>query len=219
LATANRGAFLALAFGIVYSFWIFRRLLNPVRLTLVLAGICALYFGVQLVLDQFTYAASIMDRLTATRFEGVVPDNRTGTWVPALERSFEHIFIGHGPWYDVGVGLTAKAWPHNAYIYNLYTLGLVGLSAMLLIRYRVLKISVDRLRANPPGRNRGLAVNLMGVLHIQLIMHFLHMIRTDFERPGDDIYIYVVWMLFGLIVATANIQDEQRRRAATTASD
>jgi hypothetical protein len=214
LATANRGAFVALVVGIGYALWVFRRAFNPVRFALIAGAIVALFAGVQTVLGQFTYAASIFDRLSATTFEGIVPDNRGGAWLPALERSFEHIFIGHGAWYDTGSGLSARAWPHNAYIFNLYALGLLGLSAMLLLRYRVFKISFDQVRAHPPGAGNGLAANLMGILHVQLVMHFLHMMRTDFERPGDDVYIYIVWMLFGLVVATANIQSERARREA-----
>ena len=210
LATANRGAFVALVVGVGYSFWIFRRFLGLGRVMVLVGAIVALFAGGELVLKKFTYAASATERVMATTFEmGVVPDNRRGAWIPALSRSMEHPIVGHGPWYDTGIGLEKKAWPHNAYIFNLYTLGIVGLAAMLLIRYRVFKISWDAVRRYPPGKGQGLASSMMGILHILLVMHLLHMGRTDFERPGDSIYIFIVWMLFGLIVAAARIQKEK----------
>jgi len=216
MATANRGAFVALVIGIGYSFWVFRRFLGVGRVMILVGAVVALFVVGEMMMRQYTHAASITQRVMATQFEGVVPDNRGGAWLPALSRSMEHIFVGHGPWYDTGVGLEAKAWPHNAYIFNLYTLGLLGLSAMLLVRYRVFKICFDGVRKFPPGRGQGLASTTMGILHILLVMHLLHMGRTDFERPGDSIYIFFVWMLFGLIVATARIQEEAARLRNST---
>jgi O-antigen ligase len=219
LATANRGAFVALVIGMGYSFWIFRRFLGLARVMVLIGAIVALFAAGELVLKKFTYAASITQRVMATEFEmGIVPDNRRGAWVPALEGSMEHPFTGHGPWYDLGSGLERKSWPHNAYIYNFYTLGLLGLSAMLLVRYRVFKISLEGVRKYPPGRGGGLSSSVMGILHVLFVMHVLQMGRTDFERPGDNLYIFVVWMLFGLIAATARIQKDVHAPPAGAAS-
>ncbi len=207
-ATANRGAFVALVAGILYSGWVFRRFLNPLRVLALSAAVVGLFVAVQLTLDRFTYAASVTDRLMSTTFEGVVPNNREGAWLPALRGAREHIFVGHGAWYDLGIGLTSKAWPHNAYIYNLYTLGVLGLLAMLLVRYRLFRISFDPIRRHPPGPGRGSAMSLLGIMHVLFVMHLLQMGRTDFERPGDFVYIYIAWLLFGLVVAATRITNQ-----------
>lgn len=219
LATANRGAFAALVVGIGYSFWIFRRSLGVARIMVLIGAIVALFAAGEVVLTQYTNAASITQRMMETTFEGGIPNNRAGAWLPALQRSMEHIFVGHGPWYEPGIGLEKKAWPHNAYIFNLYTLGVLGLSAMLLIRYRVFKISFDGVRKYPPGKGQGFATTMMGILHVLLVMHLLHMGRTDFERPADTIYIFVAWMLFALIAATARIQAQAHAPPGMLESD
>jgi len=213
LSTANRGAAAALVVGFAYALWVFRRYLNAASLMIIVAAAAAIVVGGEIVLEKYTYAVSVTQRLMDTTFEGGVPNNRGGAWIPALKGSLEHVFVGHGPWYDIGIGLEAKAWPHNAYIFNLYTLGLLGLSAFLLVRYKLFRISWDHIRRDPPRRGCTPAANMMGVLHVQFVMHLLHMGRTDFERPGDNVYIFLAWMLYGLIVATGRILDREEREA------
>ena len=210
LATANRGAtaglLLAFALALVY----FRRTIGAARLvlmvTLGLAGLVAL----DTVLSEKTIAVSVIDRFTHTEFEGVVPDTRTMTWKPAVLEALERPFIGHGPYYDTGVGLTRRFWPHNGYIFYFFTLGLLGLGAFLWVIWRVFRES--RLWRHPALRRTPLG-NFLALAQIWLLVLAFEQQRTDHQR--DDIYPYIVWMCFGVVVAAASIA---RRRIAESAN-
>lgn len=202
MATANRGAFLALTIGVTYSMWVFRSYMNPVRYVILLTSFALLFGLTQLWISQQEYAVSVIDRLMHTHMIGVVPDSREGLYGPILERCKEHIFIGHGPHYRLGLGLKKLFWPHNGYIYFLFTLGLFGLTSFLLICYRLFRMSSIYKRPFIHGTTEGM---IMSVLHVQLVVFLLAQLRTDHQRDHDYVYIYIVWMLFGLIVAAYNI--------------
>ncbi|MEE9270491.1 MAG: O-antigen ligase family protein [Candidatus Krumholzibacteria bacterium] len=215
LATANRGAFFSFIFGVIYFLYVFRHRFNLVRYVIVISAILAFFSVAQLMLDRYTLAASITQRVVGTEFIGWVPDSRVGVWEAPLRRSTEHLFFGHGPFYGVAPGLERMLWPHNAYIYYLYTLGLLGLTAFMLIVYRVARTSF---------RHRSLVVRntfvgtVMGILHIQLAMFLLEQLRTDHQRNTDFVYIYIAWMLFGLIVAAGKLIREREKAAAVATS-
>ena len=212
LATANRGAFFGFVLGIVYFLWIFRKRFSLTRYVVFITLAVGLFATGQVLLDKYTYSASITQRIMATEFEGVVPDTRTNTWQPALEESTKHIILGHGPQFRLGIGLEHLLWPHNSLIFFLYTLGLLGLIAFLLILYRVFRLSMYHQKPFLAGTNLR---TLTALLQIQLVMNFFEQMRTDHQR--DDVYIYVVWMFFGLVVAASNIiRDREEALTART---
>ncbi|MFQ5511636.1 MAG: O-antigen ligase family protein [Candidatus Krumholzibacteriia bacterium] len=213
LATANRGAFFGLVIGFVYFLYVFRSRFNLVRYVIVISAMLSFFLGAQLLLDKYTLAASVTQRMLGTQFEGLVPDSRVGVWEVPLRRSLEHIFVGHGPYFGITPGLERMFWPHNAYIYYLFTLGLLGLASFLMIVYRVAKTSF--LHGHPAARGT-FAGSVMGILHVQLLIFLFEQLRTDHQRNTDFVYIYIVWMLFGLIVATGKLI---RARANALASE
>jgi hypothetical protein len=210
LATANRGALIQLVGGLIYLMFVFRKQLTLFRLVAIITAFVAFFAAGQLFLDRFTLAASITERLIGTEFVGIVPDTRVGTWSTVLIRSRDHIIIGHGPWFRTGVGLEYMLWPHNSYIFYLYMLGIFGLSAFLLICLKLVLIS---RKYSTPDRLATFSGKIMGVLHIQLIMFLVGQIRTDHQRNSDYTYMFFVWMLFALIVATAKIIRNRERQA------
>ena len=207
LATANRGATAGLLLGLTLALVYFRRAIGAPRLVLLvclgLAGLVAF----DTVLSEKTIAVSVLDRFVETEFEGVVPDTRTMTWKPAILGALERPFIGHGPYYDTGVGLTKRYWPHNGYIFFFYTLGLLGVGAFLWVMWRVYRES--RLWRHPAVRGTPLGT-FLALAQIWLFVLAFEQLRTDHQR--DDIYPYIVWMCFGVVVATASIA---RRRIAS----
>jgi Na+/melibiose symporter-like transporter len=50
---------------------------------------------------------------------------------------------------------------------------------------------------------------IMSVLHVQLTIFLIVQLRTDHQRDHDYVYIYIVWMLFGLIAATYRLIRER----------
>jgi len=214
LSTANRGAFIGLFIGGVWLIYLFRRQVSPLKIIIAVAGVVAFMTVAQLALLQQEYAVSVVDRLAASRFEGVVPENRVMTWLPALQRSMEHIFIGHGPYFETGLGLRFQFWPHNAYLYYLYTLGMVGLGSYLWIVWRSWKASNLHREAGIDGTDIG---TIMKLLQVWLVVHTAVQMRTDHQR--SDVSMFLTWMMFGLIGATAAIIQDRLasiRRGATS---
>jgi len=215
LATANRGAVVSLGVAFLYALWVFRRHMNLVRYVVLISAVVVTFTFAQTFLERYTLAASVTDRLTGTRFEGWTPDSRVGVWGPVFERSLDHIFIGHGPWYDVGSGLTKVFWPHNGYLFYLYTLGLFGLSTFLVIVYKIARISLRYPHPLAAGSFVGIGLSVFGVQLVQLL---LAQMRTDHQRSTDTIYMFIVWLLFGLIAAAGNMLRQRETAAADEAN-
>jgi len=216
LATANRGAGAGFAVAVVLGLVLFRsRMPFHVQVIVVLSSV-SLFLGAQMVLERYTVAASLMDRFTATEFEGVVPDTRKDTWVPALRGALERPFIGHGPWYDPGRGLVRKLWPHNGYLFYFYTIGVFGLSAFLWIIYRVFRCVMIWRHPALKGTDVG---DMLRLALIWLVTMAVEQMRTDHQR--DDIYPYIVWLCFGFGVAAWNVarrRIEREEKASTDAT-
>lgn len=208
MATANRGAFLALVFGVCYSLWVFRSRMNLARYIVVVGSFVGLFMVAQLILERNAIAVSVIDRLLHTQMVGYVPETRAGMYPKLLERCMEHIFIGHGPHFAIGAGLQKLMWPHNGYLFFLFTLGLLGFGCFLAICYRLIRVSLSFTRKAIRNTDLGM---IAAVLHVQLVVLLIVQLRTDHQRDGDFVYIFIVWMFFGLVVAAYNVI--QRRLA------
>jgi hypothetical protein len=200
LSSGNRGAFVAFTVGVLWLLFLLRRQIPPTRMViLILAGVAAIAAS-EMLLERYSVATSVVDRLLNSEFEGVVPENRTMTWRPALEKGLESPIIGHGPYYETGRGLEARFWPHNAYIYYFYTIGLIGLGAFLWILFRTLQLTRVHRAPGVDGTDLG---TIMKLLQVWLISSSIAQLRTDHQR--DDIYMFIIWLMIGLVAATHRI--------------
>jgi hypothetical protein len=206
LATANRGAFVSLVVGLLYLGYLFRREISFVKLVGVASLLVALFFTTTYFLHTYTPAASIDKRLLNTEFEGITPDNRVGAWWPAFKLALEKPILGRGPYYAIAPGLDKLAWPHNAYIFHFYTIGIFGVLSFIVIQ--VMLFFRSRRWARRRVSKKTLADTMIIVFHAQLTMNILQLMRTDYQR--DDVYPYIVWMLYGLIVATERILERRQ---------
>jgi hypothetical protein len=212
VATANRGAFLSMAIGGAYALYLFRKEISVARMAVLIGAVALLFSVSELVLTKYTPAVSLTQRVMGTRIKGIVPDTRKNTWLPALRKSLDHPFVGHGPHYNIGKGLTYQMWPHNGFIYFFYTVGIFGLLAFLAVVYHVWRYSLNfRL---PHVRGSPLA-DLARVLNASLIITFIQQMRTDHQR--DNVYPYMIWLLFGLVAATGiALEALSQKRASET---
>jgi O-antigen ligase len=204
MATANRGAGVGFAIGVFYFFYLFRHRISVTKMAVIFGGIVVLLAVTETLLTRYTYAVSLSDRFITTSFEGVVPNNRVGTWAPAFKASLDHPFIGHGPHFQLEGGLEGLAWPHNGYIFYMYTIGMLGLLAFLGVVFRVWQYSWSFKLPGAAGTDLG---DISRILHIILTVMLVEQLRTDHQR--DDIYPFIVWLEFGLITATALVIRER----------
>jgi hypothetical protein len=198
VATANRGAAVGFAIGGCYSLYLFRKQISLPRMIMIIATVVGLFAAAEAVLTRYTYATSLADRFLGTEFQGIVPDTRVTTWKPALEEAMKHPFIGHGPSYNLGEGLSKRLWPHNGFIFYMCTIGVIGLLTFLAIIYRVVQYSLSFRTKGIQGTPLG---DLSRILHVILVVMLFQQNRTDHQR--DDMYPFIVWMIFGMVTATA----------------
>ncbi len=206
LATANRGATSGLILAFFLALIYFRKRLGAARIALLIIGGTVGLVVFDTFLSERTLAVSVLDRFSNTTFEGVVPENRTMTWGPTLNEALEKPFFGHGPYYDTGLGLKKRMWPHNGYLFYFFTLGLFGVLTFAWVLVKVYRESrmwrAKGIRDTPLG-------TFMALSQIWFWVLLLEQMRTDHQR--DDIYPFIVWMCFGVIVTGAAIA---RRRLA-----
>lgn len=122
------------------------------------------------------------------------------TWLPSLKKWLEHPFVGSGPWFEIGKGLSYQFWPHNAYLFYLQTLGLLGFGAFMWIMWRVLKLTM-MFRSRTTEHDD--VMDLLVLLHVWFFVFAVEQLGIDHQR--EDIYPFLVWFFFGIIVATAGI--------------
>jgi hypothetical protein len=201
-STVTRGAFISLTVGMVYLAYVTRRDLNFPRLVVIAGAFVALAFIVDTLVAQYTVSGSLFGRMLETTFKnGVVPENRAAAWSGALSRGFERPFIGHGPGWDFTKTLGVELWPHNAYLYYFNITGLFGLSAFVFLLVRLVQASLSGVRSSI--MHDSFPEALMKPLHVALVIFIIDQIKIDYLR--NDIYMYFVWLLFGLIAATRNV--------------
>jgi hypothetical protein len=212
LSTGNRGGVVGLAVAMGYGLYQFRRQLGFQRLVIIITGILAIIVGANWYLVNYTYATSPFERLLNTQMVGVVPETRTMTWWPSIQKSMQHPFVGTGPFFEIGKGLTFQFWPHNAYLYYLQTIGLVGLGAFLWIMTRVGKMSLGFRKY---GNERDQLGDLLALMHVSLVVFAIQQLRSDHQN--SDIYPYHLWFIFGVITVTdrlVRLRMESRAREA-----
>jgi len=207
LTTVTRGAFFSLSAGLIYMTYISRKELNFVRLVTIATALIVIILSLEFVVSKYTISGSLFQRIVNTTFEkGLVPKNRASAWGGAIERGMEHPFIGHGPGWDFTKGLNVGLWPHNAYLFYFNIVGLFGLSAFLLLLYRLFKASLIGIHASLVQSS--FSMGFMKIMHVVLIIFIVDQIKIDYLRNG--IYSYSIWLLFGLLTATKNIITQQK---------
>jgi O-antigen ligase len=221
IATANRGGFLVLIGAGGWFLLLFRSQLGTARAVgLGLAGIMLLSIA-SLVIINFTDFPGLFERLEATEIdESGIPDTRVKTWTGIAPLIEQHPIIGHGPhFYQLDEpapypGFEHPFWPHNLYLYLLYTVGTVGLFAWLVffasLGYRILKgLRAPGLGSGPDDLPRGLVK--LGAIMIPIIL--IDQLKIEFLRSQLIDYWHYLFVLFGIWIALADNLRTRSREA------
>ncbi len=157
----------------------------------------------------------IYERLMSTQMKGITPDTRSG-WPFVIEKILEKPVLGHGPrlvttsdydervrWPKGQIGF----YPHNLYLYILYSMGLVGFLAYgiwaigylnILRRLNKMLGVEDEFVAGLP--RLGIIVFLV-FLFDQMKVEFLRWYFLDFQ--------HYLSALFGMFCGLANVAKSQ----------
>ncbi|MFN0152330.1 MAG: O-antigen ligase family protein [bacterium] len=210
VSTANRGGLIGLAIAIGYLLWLTRREFKIVRYTFVFLALFTILPIFDFYLSTYRDGDSILNRMAATEVgTNLVPDTRTEVWALGWAAFKEHIFVGHGLYFDYRV----IAQPHNGYLWSLITVGILGTIPFVLILIKLLWESGKRMRGNL--ERGGFASGLLTVLHVQIATFVVVQLRTDYQRSPS--YVYMMWVIFGLTLVCMRLVDEERRRKRAAA--
>ncbi len=211
-STITRGAFISLMVGLIYLAFICRKDLNIVKITILVAVLIFVMVSIDTFMTKYTVSGSLFHRLVGTTFErGFIPDTRVDSWTGAVDRWLRHPIIGNGPGWDFTHGIEAGLWPHNGYLFILNITGIFGLIAFLFLLYRLVRVSIKQVGVSLTDAS--FARSLMKVLHVCLVIFIVDTAKIDFLR--NNIYLYFVWIFFGMIGATAKqIAREEEAAAA-----
>ena len=204
LATGNRGGFLSfLLSGFLYAY-VFRKKIGMQKTIIFLISFFLILISSSYIMIKYTDYNVVYKRLLGTQMEGIVPDTRSG-WTFVVEKIFEKPVLGHGPrlvtrgeykeqvkWPKGEIGF----WPHNLYLYILYTTGLIGFAAYCLLGFAYLRtLSKLRLRFNE-NDNFLSGLPVLGI--IIFIVFLFDQMKIEFLRPALLDYQHYIFALLGM---------------------
>ena len=207
--TVNRGGALIWVLGGLYYLWLRRGRIRWARIALVFPIFVLISIPLEVIGGKWFSRLALITRIANTQFQRGIPDTRIVAWNAILRRIPEHLWVGHGPYYDLRGGTGAVYWPHSAYLFYFFTTGFVGFLIFCWLIGKVIFLSRPRGRVD--FEKGPFATAAVAVVHIQVTMFALAQIRDEHQR--GNVYIYVMWLLFGLAVVAARLAREQRERA------
>lgn len=224
VATGNRGGFLVLVGASMMLLWMFRHLLGVAR-TLQLAIVGVVLFSISAAITvNYTDFDRLFDRLLATELEEGIPDTRTVVWPMAWEEIQKKPIFGHGPRLRLEdeelrgkyKGHVIIFFPHNLYLFLLFTIGITGLLAFLIYLatplFRCWRLS-KRIVDDPET----LSLAKIGI--VVMTVFFIDQIKVEFMRYSQVDYWHFVFALLGFLIAFCDrTEAEWRSRGDVRAS-
>lgn len=205
VATGSRGSFLSLVGGGLIFLWAFRKQLGVVAVAKIVVVASVLFTCAALIIVNYTNFNVLFDRLSDTEIgDSGVPDTREKAFELTIERIPEALLVGHGPRMVLIDEYVRRikgyqplgGYPHNLYLFLLYTLGMLGLLAYLILFLRLMlwwkraaRCSVeDSMLSGVPK----LALVLMVVFLVdQLKIEFLRAQFADMQHV-----MFTLWAIF-----------------------
>ena len=216
IATANRGGFLVLIGGAGLFLIMYRTQLG-IRRTLRLAtvGVFLLAF-MSIIVINFTNYGQMYERLQATELEGGLPDTRVGTWSNIAPAIAEQPLLGHGPrlrlYNDMASpypGTEVFNYPHNLYLFLLYTVGAAGLIAYLwFFGWLILRFKAGTRGSSGDSLTEGFVK--LGLL--LMIVFLVDQIKIEFLRIGFIDYWHFLFAFFAMFLGFADLARSGRSR-------
>jgi O-antigen ligase len=220
VATGNRASFLVLLAMFPAMLFVFRRQLGAKRVVLYsLGGASVLAVAASVAVAVSGFGQMFMRLETVTEMEGGIPATRQQGWPVALEKIRQNPWFGEGPYFwtaedaertgelrvefeELGELSTAfDPYPHSLYLYQLRTVGVFGLVALLAFFLRAWGILYFSTRRESRGDYRSAFVRL-GLLLIPAFL--VAQITLEFNRPHTMDYAQFIFALVGLLIGSSD---------------
>lgn len=215
VATGNRGGVVSLVLGTIMMLFLFRKKLGIGRIIIVGISGVGVFAAAAIIIIQNTQFDRLYERIAATELKYGIPETRMDPWKIAVDRISQKPFLGHGPrvQFDPETIYNARLdWiaghPHNLYLFLLYTVGIVG-----LVAYLILFAAIYRYLWGARNNNfkdelvRGLprlGIVLMTVFLVdQMKVEFLRFALADYQQ-----YMYAIW---GFLLAAVGVLKQEQK--------
>ena len=215
VATGSRGEFLLLIGGFVVYLWLFRRRLGVARAIGFAVGGVVTLTATALIVVSFTPFGELFDRLEQTEFsQKAIPDTRQALWPPAWREIVKNPVVGNGPrfrFYQEDRGAryedhTYIKYPHNLYLFLLFTVGIPGLALFMLILLTIIR-RCWRAMARPNGPPYFLDLARTGV--IVILLFIIDGLKIDQMRLNLSDYWHFFFGLCGVFMAVCDRIEKQ----------
>jgi len=209
IATGNRGGFLVMIGAGLMFLWMFRKMLGPVRAIGIAATAVVFVSIATIVATTYTDFDLLFTRLADTEIESGIPDTRSVVWPVAWQAIQEKPILGHGPRlrFDGEEGGARYKnhlyilYPHNLYLFLLFTVGVVGLIAYIIFLVTPL---VRCWSATRRSISESYEVGFARVGIVFIVIVFVDGIKIDFARFVLVDYWHFIFALIGLLIATCD---------------
>lgn len=214
VSTGNRGGIVSLLAGFIVFLFLFRKELSVLKITAMVVSASLVFAISAFVVVEYTRYNVLFERLAGTEFEGLVPDTREG-WYDMWDKIIEKPIIGHGPRMRLIDEDTRKVsgyvpfpYPHNAYLYLIYTIGLLGLFSYILFFSELVRQYWRSFS------NRAEDPLLRGIPRLGLAILALFAVsemRIEMFRGYLTDYSQYLFMLVGVFLALSHMAVDTRR--------
>jgi len=211
VATGNRGGIISLVVGLVVFLFLFRKELGMLKIVIwVVAG--SVVFAIPAyTIVRYTQYNVLFERFEQTEFHDGIPDTRSG-WVSMWDQLVSKPVVGHGPrlrLYDEHnrkiPGHSYISYPHNAYFYLIYTIGLVGLLAYI---WFFLKLALQYWKGTSNQAKDALLRGLPRLGVAILVLFAVSQLRMEMFRFTLHSYQQYLFMLIGAFLALTHLAME-----------
>lgn len=210
IGTGNRGGYICFLVAFFLFIYLFRKNIGTIKLTSMCVVMGLFLISASYIMIKFTDFNVLYQRLLTTEFHGIIPDTRTG-WSYVVERICDKPIFGHGPRlleisFFESLGNLPKGeigvYPHNLYLYILYTLGFVGFLAYGIFAIGYLFVLRQANGLSPPDSFLSTLPKL-GMLIFFIFL--LDQMKVEFLRPIWLDSQHYLSALFGMFLATKKV--------------
>lgn len=204
IATANRGSFLTLIAIFPLFLFTFRRLLGFARVLQFSVTGALLVACAAIVTITYSDFGTLFDRLDDVEIEGGIPDTRKVAWPTAWENIVQRPWLGHGPrlrliddYATPYPGHVVIHYPHDLYLFLLFTVGIVGTAAMLAFIFRVW-YRLYRAKAVAEHETDSYLKGLVLLGPLLLLTLLIDQIKIEFLRIEFADYFQFIFVIMGI---------------------
>lgn len=217
IGTGNRGGMLSFMLSLVLFVYLYRKLIGSVKTILVLCSIIVVLSVSSFFMVKYSAYNVIFDRLMNTEMKGLTPDTRERDWLLTVKKIPEKPVIGHGPRIVLEKEYPSNAilprgqlsfYPHNLYLFLLYTTGAIGLFvySLLCIKYFYTLLKIKKRFSDKKYANDRFLIGLPLTGIIVLIVFLFDQMKIEFLRHNLLDYQHYLAVLFGMFYGIVKIE-------------